>query len=298
MPSTIRETLGERLRKLPGLARALEDLRLATGVPVQFVSALGHRVLGVEACGLCQHLHACPERARLCNRHLQGLLERAVEAPARGRCEAGLDEAAVPLRLGGQTFGWVVFGHSARRPPTKADLNQTRHLLERAGISIETKELERLTAEVPVMSPERLEAVVRIVSDLAERLVMEISESIVRPPEQLPALVERACRLVRAEYTQPLSLPACAQRLGVSSGHLSRTFHHSTGLRFVEYIARVRADHARRHLGASNESITEIAFACGFQSLSQFHRTMRAHFGCSPGELRERMVTSATPAIV
>jgi AraC-like DNA-binding protein len=294
MPSTIRETLGDRLRQLPGLQSMLEDLRVATGLPATFVSALGHRQPDSEVCALCRHLQSDAAGARLCNRNLQALLERAAESPASMRCDAGLVEAAVPLRMGGHTFGYIVFGHCAPRAPTRVDLNHTRHLLARVGLRVPEEVLEKLAADAPVMPPERLEALLRLVTELAERLVLEITEHIIHPPTAVPPLVERASRLIRAEYAQPLALTECARRLGVSSGHLSRSFHHSTGLRFVEYLSRVRADHARRRLVSGNESITEIAFACGFQSLSQFHRTIRAQFGQTPGELR-RQALQASP---
>lgn len=288
MPSTIRDTLSERIRALPGLARFLEDFQLIAGLPVHFVTSLGHRTLGPAACTLCRTLHAHPQGARQCTRFLQQLLESAQERPASAVCDAGLREVAVPLRLGGQTFGFLVYGHSRDRSASRADRNQARHLLTRAGVPVTAEQLDVLAADEPVVAPERMAALERLVVEKVERLVLEITQHIVRPPEAVPKLVARACQLVRAEYTAPLSLRDFARRLGVSAGHLSRIFHHGTGLRFVEYVARVRADHARALLRSTERPITDIAFACGFQSVSQFNRTMRSQFGCTPGELRQR----------
>ncbi len=288
MPSTIRETLSERIRALPELSRFLADFATATGLPIHFVSALGNRALGPAACTLCRFLHAHPEGVRHCAGFLQKLLERSLEAPASAGCDAGLFEAAVPLRTGGQTFGYLVFGHNRLQPPDRAALNRARHLLSRVGVSIPSEQLEAISADTPVAGAERLAAMTRLVEGAAERLVLEITQHIVHPPAALPPLVEQACRLVRAEHAQVLALPEFARRLRVSPGHLSRTFHQSTGMRFVEYVARVRAERAKALLLETERSVTEIAFACGFQSLSQFNRTMRAHFGCQPRQLRRR----------
>ncbi|MBE2212963.1 MAG: helix-turn-helix domain-containing protein [Opitutaceae bacterium] len=288
MPSTIRETLSERIRAMPGLERFLADFRLATGLPAHFVSALGQRTFGPDVCTLCRYVHAHPQGARLCTRFLQQLLETATEHPASARCDAGLYEAAVPLRMGGQTFGYVVFGHCAARTPTRADRNEARHLLTRAGVPIDAAQLEVLATDVPIVSLDRIAALERIAADLVERLVLEITQHIVHPPASMPPLVERACHLVRTEYARPVALSHFAKKLGVSAGHLSRIFHHSTGLRFVEYVARVRADHARSLLRTTDRPVTDIAFACGFQSLSQFNRTIRAQFGCTPSALRQQ----------
>lgn len=286
MPATIREALSERIRALPSLTRTLHDLQLATGLAVHFVTPLGQRTMGSGACTLCRFLHAHPQGARQCTRFLQLLLEAAHEGPATAVCDAGLRESAVPLRMGGQTFGYIVWGHSADQPRTRPDLNRARHLLGRAGVTIDGAQLEALCADAPVMAAERAAALQRLVADIVERLVLEITENIVRPPTTIPPLVEAACRIVRAEYCGELALETVARKLNVSCGHLSRVFHQSTSLRFVEYVARVRADHARTLLRTTQRPVTEIAFACGFQSLSQFNRTMRAHFGRAPRELR------------
>ena len=294
MPTTIRETLSDRIRALPRLTRLLEDLQLITGLAVHFATPLGQRTMGNQVCTLCRFLHAHPHGARHCTRFLQRLLESAHQKPVSARCDAGLRETAVPLSMGGQTFGYIVFGHSVDRDRTRADLNQARHLLGRAGVALDHAQLSVLAADSPVVSPERSAALERLVTDMVERLVLEITQHIVHPPTTMPALVEQACRLVRAEYSRPLSLDVFAGRLFVSAGHLSRVFHHSTGLRFVEYVARVRADQARTLLCSTARPITEIAFACGFQSLSQFNRTMRAHFGRTPREIRREVSMPAS----
>lgn len=294
MPSTIREALSERIRALPALTRTLQDLQTATGLAVHFVTPLGQRTLGFGACTMCRFLHADPHGSRLCTRFLQSLLEAAHEGPASAVCDAGLREFALPLRMGGQTFGYIVCGHSSDQPRTRADHNRARHLLGRAGVPLDTAQLEVLSADAPVVAVERVTALQRLVADLVERLVLEITENIVHPPTSLPPVVEAACRLVRTEFGSELALDAVARRLNVSAGHLSRLFHQSTGLRFVEYVARVRADQARSLLRSTQRPVTEIAFACGFQSVSQFNRTMRAQFGRAPRELRRE--GSAAPS--
>lgn len=288
MPSTIRESLSERIRALPELRQFLDDFTQATGIPIHYVSALGQRALGPAACTLCRFLHAHPSGQRLCTTFLQRLLEVAQERPSSAICDGGLMETAIPLRTGGQTFGYLVFGHLLPRPRDRLSLNRARHLLGRAGVPIAAVQLEILTSDTPVAAETRIAAMTRLVEAAAERLVLAITRHIVHPPETMPVLVERACKLVRAEYTRPFSLSEFAGRLGVSTGHLSRIFHQNTGLRFVEYVARVRAERARQLILETERPITEIAFACGFQSLSQFNRTMRSHHGCEPRKLRPR----------
>lgn len=288
MPNTIRETLSERIRALPELQQFLDDFTQATGLPAHYVSSLGNRSLRPDVCTLCRYLNAHPSGAKHCNQFLQHLLERSLKQPATAACDAGLSETAIPLHTGGQTFGFLVFGHNRLETLDQTALNRSRHLLSRVGVGMPAEHLEVLFSDAPTANADRIAAMTRLVQSAAQQLVLSITQNIVRPPDALPPLVENACKLVRAEYAHPLSLAEFSKRLGVSQGHLSRVFHHATGLRFVEYVARVRAERAKELILAQSYSLTQVAFACGFQSLSQFNRTMRAHYGCAPRELRRR----------
>lgn len=222
----------------------------------------------------------------MCQKFRQGLLEAANQRAATHVCESGAVESAVPMRAAGQTFGYLVTGGYLPAPVEKIHANRARHLLNRAGVEIDEAELVELQARTPVVPAERQEALVKLLEMAAENLTARFTERAMVPDAKMPPLVEGACRIVHAEFMHPMVMPDLARRLGVSEGHLSRTFHRATGLRLVEYVARFRAERARGLLKETDRSVIEIAFACGFQSLSQFNRVFRAQFGVSPGEER------------
>jgi AraC-like DNA-binding protein len=58
---------------------------------------------------------------------------------------------------------------------------------------------------------------------------------------------------------------------------------------FSEYLARVRVERAKNLLSDASLRVTEIAFRCGFNSISQFNRLFRRHAGCSPTRFRSSM---------
>lgn len=72
----------------------------------------------------------------------------------------------------------------------------------------------------------------------------------------------------------------------INATHLSEKFKQVTGIKFVDYIARVRFEKARQLLEDVDLRISEIAFAVGFQSLSQFNRVFKKLSGKSPTEYR------------
>jgi AraC-like DNA-binding protein len=104
----------------------------------------------------------------------------------------------------------------------------------------------------------------------------------------LPAKITHATRLVKESYRDALSLGDVAEKAGLSRERLSRLFHESVGITFSEYLNEVRLSEARRQLSDPSRKITEIAFDCGFQSLSQFNRRFRATEGMSPSEYRRK----------
>ena len=57
----------------------------------------------------------------------------------------------------------------------------------------------------------------------------------------------------------------------------------------VEYINVHRIELAKQELKDDPEQkIIDIAYSCGFQSLSQFNRTFQKFAGCSPTKYREQ----------
>jgi AraC family transcriptional regulator of adaptative response / DNA-3-methyladenine glycosylase II len=78
------------------------------------------------------------------------------------------------------------------------------------------------------------------------------------------------------------------QRIGLSGRQLRRLFVHHLGAT-PSFVARSRRAHfARRLLDESDLSVTEIAFAAGFNSIRQMNRAMLDTFRFAPTELRAK----------
>jgi AraC-like DNA-binding protein len=101
-----------------------------------------------------------------------------------------------------------------------------------------------------------------------------------------PVEIWKARNFIHEHSDEELSLTKVAKFVNISPNHLSDKFKEVTGLNFVDYIARTRTERARELLQNSNLRISEIAFAVGFQSLSQFNRVFRTLTGQSPSAYR------------
>jgi AraC-like DNA-binding protein len=119
--------------------------------------------------------------------------------------------------------------------------------------------------------------------------VDELQKATSRHPAE-PAEIWKARKFIEEHCIEELSLSKVAKAVNISGNHLSEKFKQVTGINFVEYVARARFKNACDLLRNPNLRISEIAFAVGFQSLSQFNRVFRRLARKSPSQYRDAIV--------
>lgn len=109
------------------------------------------------------------------------------------------------------------------------------------------------------------------------------------PPEggRMVAIVRQTKAYLRENFDRELLLRDVAWHLRLSEEHLARIFRQETGDTVASTIRRMRIDKARRLLLSSNETMTAIARACGFRSLSVFSVNFKKQTGTSPAVYRK-----------
>ena len=70
--------------------------------------------------------------------------------------------------------------------------------------------------------------------------------------------------------------------------HFHRIFSSMVGESVAAYVRRLLLERAAMQLGHSPESVTQIAFGAGYDSVDAFTRAFRAHLGMLPSEYRRR----------
>jgi AraC-like DNA-binding protein len=96
----------------------------------------------------------------------------------------------------------------------------------------------------------------------------------------------KARNFIHAHSNEELSLGKVARAVNTSANYFSEKFKEATGTTFVSYVARTRFEKAAALLREGDLRVSEIAFATGFQSLSQFNRIFKKSSGKSPTEYR------------
>ena len=95
-----------------------------------------------------------------------------------------------------------------------------------------------------------------------------------------------AVRRIEDGALDAMSVSELAAELGVSARHLRRALMRETGVSPLSFAQTQRLLHAKRLLTDTSLPVTQIAFACGFRSLSRFNTLFRASYRMSPSRLR------------
>jgi AraC-like DNA-binding protein len=116
-------------------------------------------------------------------------------------------------------------------------------------------------------------------------------------PAAAPWQVRRAEAYIEAHWNEPLTVEILAGIAGTSARSLFRTFKQNRGCSPHEFIRRIRLERARDMLlDDGNETITEIALACGFGNPGRFSKEFADAFGERPSVVRTRAKTGRGPA--
>jgi len=100
--------------------------------------------------------------------------------------------------------------------------------------------------------------------------------------------VAEVVRYLEGSFEKPHSLADLASRADLSPFHFLRLFRKIAGVSPHQMLLRLRLKAAALQLRTTQEPITDIAYAVGFEDLSNFIRSFRTEFGTTPSGYRLR----------
>lgn len=92
----------------------------------------------------------------------------------------------------------------------------------------------------------------------------------IKSAEGVSSDIEDCLRFIAQNFAKPLTLASVARQVNLSPSYLSQKFKENTGLTFKEYINFIRIKQACQMLLTTDDSITQIALNCGFNSSNYF----------------------------
>lgn len=233
----------------------------------------------------CHLMDLSGATCRICHETHEAMQRAAVDAPRTTECFAGMTSTTVPVKLKGETVAYLSAGHVFLEKKGRGNFDKLRRFAKRHGF--DEQAVERALRSTTVSEPERYRAAVSLVEIFARQFPDSIPSGAVAFPA-----VERAQRMLRADLEKDWTLAEMAKAVGMNSSYFSDVFRQKTGTTFTRFLAKLRVEKARRLLENSDLRISEIAFGCGFRTISQFNRRFKEITGKSPNELRACVATA------
>jgi AraC-like DNA-binding protein/ligand-binding sensor protein len=238
----------------------------------------------------CALLAQRPSTLAVCLQSHAEIIQHTGVIPHTETCPFGLTETAVPVQLGEETIGFLRIGQVLRRSAIASDKKRAAAKLAECGVPF-TGGVRKAWETTPIIPKEKYGAIVRLLTFFAEQLSALINQIVLENQNSEPPLVRKARWYIQQHKMEPLSLAMVAQASGASVFHFCKVFKKTTGLKFTDYVARVRLEDAKSQLLNPNRRVSEIAYDVGFQSLTQFNRMFKRVFGQSPSEFRAHLLS-------
>ena len=99
--------------------------------------------------------------------------------------------------------------------------------------------------------------------------------------EILQYVQENFCR-------EDISLEEMASHFGVSREHMSRLFRARTGMRYIDYITKLRMEKAWEMITTTDQSVSDIFRLVGYIDRSSSTKKFKKYFGITPSEARNK----------
>lgn len=166
--------------------------------------------------------------------------------------------------------------------------------LATAAVMRATPEIRRLMAEIFTEYGGRSFARAHILKALSAMLLGHVARALAatRAPAKAATgvdILRRFEALIDAHYLEHWPVARYAEDLAITPTHLSRLTREAFGCPATHMIRDRLVREARRNLVYTNKSISQIAYALGFEDPAYFSRTFANATGLAPSDFRARV---------
>jgi len=99
--------------------------------------------------------------------------------------------------------------------------------------------------------------------------------------------IENVFEYMNNNYDKQVTLAEVAKIANMPEASFSRFIKKRTGKTFVDSLNEIRLGHASRMLIETTNTVSEIAYKCGFNNISNFNRIFKRKKYCIPKNFRE-----------
>jgi len=175
-------------------------------------------------------------------------------------------------------------------------LSFIRNMLEKSakGIQFSKQTIEQITPRLTILSQKQgFDSVLELLSILHDlsisRNIHTLSDATFSNAELSynSRRIEKAIEYMNQSFQKPITLTEVSKLANMTDVSFSRFFKARTGITFMDSLLEMRLGHASRLLIDTTQSVSEVAYNCGFNNISNFNRLFKKKKGCTPKEFRE-----------
>ncbi|SFR59838.1 AraC-type DNA-binding protein [Marinobacter gudaonensis] len=105
--------------------------------------------------------------------------------------------------------------------------------------------------------------------------------------------INKAITYIKRNFRNGISLAKVSEVVSMSPSHFCRVFKKKYGVGFIDYLNKTRVENACELLHSSDDTVSSIAYECGFSHLSSFNRNFQKYVGQSPTNYRVQLKNSS-----
>lgn len=175
-------------------------------------------------------------------------------------------------------------------------LSFIRNMLERSarGILFSKEAAEQVASRLQSLPQKRgFDSVLELISILHDLSISKDMHILSDATFNNAELSYNSRRIVKVfeymnqNFDKHLTLGEVAKLSNMTDVSFSRFFKTKTGITFIDSLTELRLGHASRMLIDTSESVSEVAYSCGFNNISNFNRIFKKKKGCTPKEFRQ-----------
>ncbi|WP_027092278.1 response regulator [Cohnella thermotolerans] len=128
-----------------------------------------------------------------------------------------------------------------------------------------------------------------------EHIMASLTDTALRVGEHLNArknnnkLFESVLAYIRDNFRKDISRESVAREVYVTPGYISYLFKQQMQTSFVDYLHRIRIEHASRLLEDNSLRISDIAHEVGYQDEKYFFQVFKKYTGMTPNQYRNNL---------
>lgn len=256
--------------------------------------------LRIHTCQFCMFAKGNPESHQFCVRNKMAANRVAIRRRQgfSGLCHLGLTDLVKPLLFQDTVLGVFYYGSFVVVGTEAEGRRRIRTFCRRHGFDAAAylAVFERAPRLAPVSLPalwRRLDLVVELAGCIVESIGIPVGRYRTRPGAQfstwhgaMSSLVRGVLTHLNRHYADEIRVADLAAAHRCHPDYLSRTFKRTVGFGVIEYLHRIRIDHARRLLQSDRFTVGEVGGLVGFPDQSHFGKVFRRTVGLSPQAYR------------